>query len=122
LADALGCGPVRFDTRLMEMDFGDWEMRLWNDIPRSEIEAWANDMTHYRPGGGESVAHMAERVRAFHQSVIEMRFDDAIVICHAGTIRLLLACINSLGVEEVAQCAAQTQHKISYGEVIILDL
>lgn len=122
LADALGCAPVRFDARLMEMDFGDWEMRKWDDIGRSEVDAWVDDMAHYRPGGGESLLHMAERVRAFHEDLMRMQLDDAIVVCHAGSIRMLLACQSGFGPVEMALHAAQTRHTIAYGEVIILDL
>ena len=47
---------MRFDARLAELDFGHWEMQSWDGIPRAEVDAWAADVAHYRPGGGESVA------------------------------------------------------------------
>jgi alpha-ribazole phosphatase len=123
LAQELHCGAPVYDSRLAEMDFGAWEMRAWKDISRSEIDAWADDMAGYRPGGGESVIQMAQRVRAFHEDLMQLRLlqDCAIVICHAGTIRLLLACQSALSLAEMALHAAQTSHKIAYGEVIILD-
>lgn len=121
LADALGCAPVIHDARLVEMNFGDWELRSWNDIPRAEIDAWTNDMAQYRPGGGESVVQMAVRVRAFHDDLIRQRQDCAIVVCHAGTIRLLLACQRGLSTVEMALYAARTPHRIAYGGVIVLD-
>lgn len=120
VVDALDSGSVMFDARLAEMNFGDWELRAWNDVPRAEIDAWANDPVRYRPGGGEGVLQMARRVRAFHDDLLLFQ-QDCVVICHAGTIRLLLACQRDLSPVEMARYAAQTRHRIAYGEVIILD-
>ena len=46
---------VRLDARLVELDFGSWEMHHWDTIPRAQIDAWAADVALYRPGDGESV-------------------------------------------------------------------
>lgn len=120
LVSSLGCATPRLDARLAEMHFGTWELRAWDDIARCEIDAWANDLVAYRPGGGESVMQMAERVRAFHTDVL-LTQQDCIVICHAGTIRMLLACQRNVSPAEMAQYAAQKRHKVAYGEVIVLD-
>lgn len=121
LTHALDCEPAMHDARLAEMHFGSWEMRAWNDIPRAEIDAWADDMVQYRPGGGENVLQTAQRVRAFHHALQQSGRESVIVICHAGTIRLLLACQRGLSLAEMALYAARTPHTIAYGELIILD-
>ena len=54
-------GDPETDARLVEMDFGAWEKRRWDDLPRDEIDAWAADFTGYAPPGGESVGAMAAR-------------------------------------------------------------
>ena len=121
LAPALGCESAIHDERLAEMHFGDWEMRAWCDIPRSEIDAWSADLIHYRPGGGENVLQVAQRVSAFREDLAKHDAVDVIVICHAGTIRLLLAGERGLTLEETALLAAQQAHAIGHGEVIVLD-
>lgn len=121
LAGALHSEPAIHDARLAEMNFGSWEMRVWNDIPRAEIDAWTDDLVHYRPGGGENVLQAAQRVRAFHDDLTYSRRECAIVICHAGTIRLLLACQRGLPPAEMALHAARLPHTIAYGELIVLD-
>lgn len=121
LVDALRSEPVIHDARLVEMNFGSWEMRAWDDIPRTEVDAWADDLVQYRPGGGENVLQMAQRVRAFHDDLMQSRRDCAIVVCHAGTIRLLLACQHTLAPAEMALCAARMPHTIAYGELMVLD-
>jgi len=121
LRDALDRVALTLDERLAEMHFGSWEMRTWEDISRSEIDAWDRDMVGYRPGGGESVLQMAQRVKAFYDDCIVLPHDCA-VICHAGTIRLLLAAQRGLTVPEMARYAAQTPIRIAYGEMIALEV
>ena len=43
LAEALHPQPL-IDARLAEMDFGAWEGRSWDTIPRAELDAWAADV------------------------------------------------------------------------------
>ncbi|MDQ1835176.1 histidine phosphatase family protein [Massilia scottii] len=121
LAAAIGGAAVRYDARLAELDFGDWEMRRWDDIDRAGIDAWAADMACYRPGGGESVVDMAQRVSAFYADCMHGQAPCAIVICHAGTIRLLSARARGLDPEAMALEAAQHPHAIAYGETVIID-
>ena len=120
LAGALG-GAVLVDMRLAELDFGSWEMQRWDDIDRAAIDAWAADVAGYRPGGGESVAGMAARIAAFYADLRDTNVADAVVICHAGAIRLLVARAAGLGVDGMALAAAARPHAIGYGEIVILD-
>jgi len=109
------------DARLAEMDFGTWEMQAWDDIPRADIDAWAADLIEYHPGGGESVLQMAARVQAFYTDLQRQQGADAsVIICHAGTIRLLCAFHAGLSLRDAALHAAQTPHKIAYGASLIL--
>ena len=119
----LGSPAVTYDARLTEIHFGAWEMRAWDDIPRAEIDAWSKNLIAYRPGGGESVMQMAQRVHAFHEDIRRQSEHGAAggVVCHAGTIRLLLACQRGLTLAELALHAAQARHQIAYGEMIVID-
>ncbi|GGI18094.1 histidine phosphatase family protein [Oxalicibacterium faecigallinarum] len=121
IAEELDCISTTYDERLREMHFGTWEMQAWDAIPRADIDAWTSDMTGYRPGGGESVLEVAQRVRDFRDDLSGMEIEHAIVICHAGTIRLLAACEHGLSVPEMALYAAQKPHQIRYGELLIVD-
>ncbi|MEW6025373.1 MAG: histidine phosphatase family protein [Pseudomonadota bacterium] len=121
LARALNPPQLRFDARLAEMDFGAWELRSWDDIPRAEVDAWAADLLHYRPGGGESVLDVARRVAAFLHDLYKEDHAEALVVCHAGTIRLLRALHTGLSLEAAAREAARTPHRIGYGEILALD-
>lgn len=87
LARLLHSSP-RIDPRLAEMDFGQWEGVSWDAIERRQLDAWAADVAGYTPPGGESAAAVLARVKAF---VADLTVDEAILVTHAGVIRLLLA-------------------------------
>lgn len=78
------------DERLIEMDFGRWEGRLWSQIPRQEIDAWRDDFMHARPHGGESVAMVSDRTRQALQDWRE-KSEDALIVTHLGVIKAACA-------------------------------
>jgi len=120
LARLLAGDKLTFDARLAEMDFGAWELRSWDDIGRDTVDAWSADLLHYRPGGGESLLQVAHRVAAFRSTLHASGQPEALVICHAGTMRLLAAMQGSAALEEAALQAASTPHRIAYGEMLVL--
>lgn len=121
LAERLAPGRVTFDARLVEMDFGAWELRRWSDIPRAEVDAWTADLLRYRPGGADNVLDVARRVQAFLADLRAEALPGALVVCHAGTIRLLTALHGGAPLEQAALRAAQTPHRIGYGETVMLE-
>ena len=117
LAERLAPGRVTLDARLAEMNFGAWERQSWSVIPRGDVDAWTADLLHYRPGGAENVLDVARRVRA---CVDDLHAPSALIVCHAGTIRLLMAMHGGEPLEQAALRAAQTPHRIAYGDLIVL--
>lgn len=87
LAEALHPAPV-LDPRLMELNFGDWEGRPWDSVPRAELDAWAADIDGYAPPGGESPRDLQRRVLACLE---EFPTGAHLLITHAGVIRTLIA-------------------------------
>ncbi len=82
--------PARVDGRLGEMDFGQWEMRAWDGIPRSAIDAWVEDFPSHRFGGRESVQDVIDRVAgALHElgQPGSVAGADVLWVTHAGVIR-----------------------------------
>lgn len=65
LAEACGYPDARRDVRLMEMNFGEWEMQKFGEIRDPRIEAWYADWMNVEAPGGESCARMRERVSEF---------------------------------------------------------
>lgn len=122
LARRMQPAVLHFDTRLAEMDFGAWEMRAWDAIPRDEVDAWAADLLHYRPGGAECVLDVARRVSAFVDELRQAGHAQALLVCHAGTIRLLSAMRGGASLEQAALDAARSPHRIAYGELVALEI
>ncbi len=120
LANALA-PDVRFDARLVELDFGAWELRAWDAIARAEIDAWAADVVNHQPGGGESVLDMARRISRFYDDLVGAQLPAAVLVCHAGAIRLLTARARGLAPIDMAREAAERPHAIAYGSVTILE-
>lgn len=90
LAEALAGADVTTDPRLVEMDFGAWEGRPWDDLPRNELDAWAADTGGYTPPGGESVAAVSARVLDWWQGVA-IEDTPLVVVAHGGPLRLIAA-------------------------------
>lgn len=72
----------RIDADLCELDFGRWDGRAWRDIAADEVAAWTADFMHHAPGGGESLAHLFERVRRF----VAAQPGPCLVVGHGGWI------------------------------------
>jgi alpha-ribazole phosphatase len=68
--------PIVYDDRLMEIDFGAWEMGRWADIPRDEIDHWMADFVNLAPPGGESFAEVYHRSIAFWKQNIEPLLEE----------------------------------------------
>jgi alpha-ribazole phosphatase len=83
-----GGRSVAVTPALLELDFGSWQGRSWNDIPREELDAWAADLWRYAPGSGESAAAAAQRWRSWVDSLLGQSLDTVIAVTHAGLIRV----------------------------------
>lgn len=90
LAQAQNC-ELHSDARLMEKHFGAWEGRAWDDIARSEIDAWATDVSGYAPPGGEPAHQLVQRVQTFLHDVVQLPQRSIALAAHGGSIRALLA-------------------------------
>lgn len=87
--------PLQVDVALQEMDFGDWEGRLvdevWQESP-DLLGRFYDDPSAVTPPGGESTAAAQSRVvAAWHELLQQCGGDRLLVVCHGGVIRLLLA-------------------------------
>lgn len=86
LAETLHAQP-RYDERLMEIGFGEWEGRRWAEIDRVLLDAWAADVLHFIPPGGESAAMLQTRVV---ECAAALTGDAVALVTHSGVMRALL--------------------------------
>jgi broad specificity phosphatase PhoE len=117
LRATLGLHPTsyRLDDRLVELTFGAWEGMTWKEVRKAEPQAAAareRDKWGYAPpGGGESYAMLADRVRPILDSLTR----DAVIVAHGGVARAFLA----------VACGVSTRHAASIdiwqGKVLVID-
>ena len=92
LADALNFGASVLDNRLMELNFGDWELQAWDDIPRDIFDTWAHDYANIAPPNGETFSQLQQRGLSFLEDILAKHANEHIaVVSHGGMIRALLA-------------------------------
>lgn len=101
------------DIRLMEMNFGDWEMKNWNEIPPEELNPWMEDFVNIRVPNGESFVDLHERVSDFIENeILSKTSQKVIIVAHAGVVRSILCLLNSLPLKDAFQ------NKVDFGQVI----
>lgn len=84
---------VRVEPKLSESHRGDWEGRLLDEVAAAEPElyaAWRRPDPEFRFPGGESIGEHRDRARRAVAAILEGPL-PALVVCHGGTIRCLLA-------------------------------
>ncbi len=82
---------LEIEPRLAERDFGAWERRPWDAIWRetgSAMDGMLEAPDAYRPGGGETTAELAARVRAWFDGLPEAC--TVVAVAHGGPIAALL--------------------------------
>lgn len=70
------------DPALLEMDFGRWDGRLWDEIGRAEVDDWCAAFTSTAPGGGEPLDAMLMRAARWRSS--QLSEAPVLVVAHAG--------------------------------------
>ncbi|CAD0008289.1 alpha-ribazole phosphatase [Flavobacterium chungangense] len=101
------------DKRLMEMNFGDWEMKNWNSIPQEQLNPWMEDFVNIKVSNGESFVELHERANDFLSEKKSKKINHpVIIIAHAGIIRSFLCHHSSLPLKDAFQ------NKVDFGEVI----
>lgn len=82
---------VNIDQRLLEINFGQWEGQLFDDIEPDRLKYWADNFVNIAPPGGESFTQLRERVNDFWQDLITNPHEQVAIISHAGVIRALFS-------------------------------
>lgn len=113
-------GP-HVDERLREMDFGQWELQHWSEIPRTAIDAWTADFAHHRFGGNECTQDVIDRAARGLDAVLSQRVSDTVWITHAGVMRAVQYLVS--GGPPVIACAKDWPvHAPAMGEWQCLEL
>ena len=83
----------------MELDCGEWEMQLWEEIPKPEIQPWMDDFVNVQVPNGESYTQLHERVVKRFQWIAQQA-KPAVIIAHGGVLRSILSHITNTPLKE----------------------
>ncbi len=84
LAEYCGYPDAIKDTRLLEMNFGKWEMQRYDDIKDPRLQEWYDDWLNVTPPGGESFLDQNKRAGAFLDEIKKSGKRNVLVFTHAG--------------------------------------
>lgn len=91
---------VETDRRLLELNFGEWEERAWNDIDRAELDPWMENFVDKTPPKGESYVELHDRMVAFMNELLEKDAQIVAVVTHAGVIRSFISWLLDLELDK----------------------
>jgi len=107
---------VIIDARLMEMNFGDWELKRWDEIPEGDLNPWMSDFVCTNVPNGESFIELHDRVIDFLESQLTIEKSKPIVIiAHSGVIRSILCKQNNTPLKDAFSS------KLDFGSVTKID-
>ncbi len=112
LASACTAQNVELDERLMEFNFGAWELKPWDQITGPEAQAWFDDFVETPCPDGESLMQMQSRVLNFYEEVINSEVESVAVFTHSGVQRIIHAQILATPLEHIFRL------QLAYGTVI----
>jgi broad specificity phosphatase PhoE len=101
IGERVGLVP-RLDPRLREASRGRWEGSRFVDIARNEpkrYRAWRDHPGAFRFPEGESLQEQQDRVRAAVQDIRAEGPLPAVVVCHGGSIRVMLCLQHPRGLD-----------------------
>ena len=102
---------------LREIFAGDWEGRHFDELDDAypeERRLWKEDIGHAQPVGGESVAHLYERVVACVKQIAKENLGKTVFIgTHATPIRSLEAYARGYGVDRMKELPWPTNASLS---------
>lgn len=83
-----------FDARLRELDFGDYEGRIWEELKEDpRYRAWVDSAGMRAPPGGESADDLWARLEAWLEEVLSQAIEQGqrrvLAVSHGGAIREL---------------------------------
>ena len=106
------------DDRLKELYFGDWEMKSSDQISKSEIENWQENIMDFKIPNGESNLEFFNRLKSFcNENVINCK-NEVFVVAHAGSINCIISYLTGIPFDNLVR---ENWKKIGYGSISALE-
>jgi len=89
LADYLPGQHRISDPRLLEYNFGEWELLPWSEFKSEAAQSWMTNFVDQAAPNGDSMRVMQQRVNDFWQELIHLDYQNVAVVTHSGVQRLI---------------------------------
>jgi broad specificity phosphatase PhoE/HD superfamily phosphodiesterase len=86
LAEYCGYGDATRDERLKELNFGRWEMQMFEQIKDPGLQRWFDDYFNIPAPEGESFKMQLERLSAFFDELRQCDYDHVGIFAHGGIL------------------------------------
>ncbi|MBQ7554134.1 MAG: alpha-ribazole phosphatase [Bacteroidaceae bacterium] len=116
LATFCGYPDAEPDKRLLEMNMGDWEMQLYDEIKDPVIDEWYKDYIHTPTPHGESFVMQYQRVSQFLDELRQQPYQRVAIFAHGG----VLACAQVYAGQATFATAFTTL--VPYGGIIEIEI
>lgn len=98
------CGypAPEIDSRLMEMNFGEWEMKRFDEISDPRLQEWYDDYVNVRVTGGESAMDQRARLESFLTDLKNggIADDTVAIFCHGGIMIHAMVMLGGLSYQD----------------------
>lgn len=100
LAQYCGFEDAMPDKRLMEMNFGEWEMKRFDEISDPRLQDWFDDYLNVPVPGGESAMMQRARLQSFLTSLQEKQGKTIAIFTHGGILIHAHSILNAISPTE----------------------
>jgi alpha-ribazole phosphatase len=100
----------------MELNFGDWEYKKWNDINQGTLNYWMEEFVNVKTPNGENLLELFDRVKLFLDNLRKQQHKKVLLITHAGVIRCLWAYTLEIPLTNIFKIP------VDYGQLLIINL
>jgi alpha-ribazole phosphatase len=104
------------EPRLMELNFGDWEGKVWEEIKDPLLPKWMEDFVNRKCSNGESFVMMRDRILEFWKELLSKDFNTVAIFTHGGVIRTIQAIEKEIKLED-----SFNEPTAEFGEVIVIE-
>ncbi len=104
------------DERLMELDFGDWENKSWDEIFDCEKgKKWFSNYLEEVCPNGESSQMLQQRIQNFIDELPKIN-DNILIVTHSGAIRMFRIILEGWSTKKAFDTP------IAYGQVTVINV
>lgn len=116
LAQHISSDVIEYSDQLLEMNFGEWENKNWDDIAPDQLKIWMDDFVFVKTPQGESLELLHERVVQFIEWLRLQDYQKVAITTHAGVIRCIWAHYLSISLDKIFKIP------VNYGDGLKINL